>query len=111
MRAVLGVQDVAEQVWVICDKKTKEHWVSSSGKASWRRSGHAKNAWNLKNGDWEQPETKFEGQDTLELVNLVAEKIENEKYIKYFIEEIMTYLPPDIQPVAKVFLEDKPDLN
>jgi hypothetical protein len=33
------------EVWVIRHKKTGELWKAASGKSSWKKAAHAKNAW------------------------------------------------------------------
>lgn len=41
------------EIWVIRNKETKEIWKAASGKTSWKKSNHAKNAWaNSHNGPW-----------------------------------------------------------
>ena len=58
---------MTDQVWVIRDKVTKKHWISSSGKGSWNKSGYAKNAWNMKNSG------NFDNQDKYEVIDLMKE--------------------------------------
>jgi hypothetical protein len=63
-----------DQVWVVRDKVTKKHWISSSGKGSWNKSGYAKNAWNCKQTNWREPLTsKFDHQDKYEVIDLMKE--------------------------------------
>lgn len=43
----MGYKDTenSEEVWVIRHKETKALWRAKSGKTSWKKSSHAKNAW------------------------------------------------------------------
>lgn len=72
-----------DQVWVVRDKVTKKHWVSSSGKGSWNKLRDAKSAWKLKNGG------VFDNQDKYEVVNLLDFRSE----ILRFLGEVEEYLP------------------
>lgn len=74
---------MTDQVWVIRDKVTKKHWVSSSGKGSWNKSGYAKNAWNMKNIG------RFDNQDKYEVINLLDFREE----MLRFLGEVEEYLP------------------
>lgn len=87
------------QVWVIRSKSTGEHWQSSSGKASWCKSGHAKNAWSSKHTDLLHYYTD------MELVDLVAEHNELKGYMANFIEEALPELTGSIVELGEKYLE------
>lgn len=74
---------MTDQVWVVRDKVTKKHWISSSGKGSWNKSGNAKSAWVMKNNG------NFDNQDKYEVINLLNFREE----MLRFLSEVEEYLP------------------
>lgn len=89
-----------EQVWIIRNKVTGAHWQSSSGKGSWCKSGHAKNAWSLKNF-----RRKFDDQDAWEAVELITEFQELVGYMKHFITEASPQLSGSAKELGELYLK------
>lgn len=107
-------------VWFIRHKETQELWKAPSGKTSWRKKGHAKNAWATIRGIWNSAEhygtlygvpllteyhsysgeerkvfPKFDEQDVYELVeinNVAGDLVDS---LKQIIEQMIEHLPED----------------
>ena len=106
-------------IWFIRHKETQELWKAPSGKTSWRKKGHAKNAWAtlcqhsysakdyserynvpLKK-EWSHYRgevyvfPKFDEQDVYELVeinNVAGDLVDS---LKEIIEQMIQHLPED----------------
>jgi hypothetical protein len=98
------------KTFIIRHKQTKELWIASSGKSSWRATGHAKNAWMNSNSKVKRdplmlpflkPSTssyekykdlRFDDQDVYEVVELKPESHDKLKEAINYLKTI-TSLP------------------
>ena len=65
------------KTFIIGNKETKEQWVSTSGKSSWKQSNHAKSAYKNSFGSstryYYKQNGRFDDQDVYEIIELKSE--------------------------------------
>lgn len=86
------------QTFVIRNKVTKELWIAGSGKSSWKKAGHAKNA-------FANSECRNKRDPLLKDVCSELSRYESLKFDNQSIYEIVELVPEDIK--AKSDSEEK----
>lgn len=107
----------ADKTYIIRHKETKTIWKASSGKKSWKASGHAKGAWARSSHrhtkdiekDLHFKYPKFDEQDVYELVELKPESEDLLKEAVTLLEECLVSLDPrsELKEYVLYFLKEK----